>query len=587
MFKLFKKLRAQDYFYLLICAGLIVLQVFLDLKLPEYMREITKIVSGYGETVEMSKVWLIGGKMLGCAVGSLLAAAVTSVLAAKVSSSFGKNLRQSVYDKVESFSLSEMKKFSISSLITRTTNDVQQVQQVTVMGIQMLIKAPVMAIWTIAKVSSKAWQWSVSTAVAVGLIAIMLCAIIFVAVPRFKKMQKLTDNLNAATRENLDGVRVIRAYNAEEYQENKFEKANKELAHNNVVVDKTMAIMGPGMTFVSNGLQLAIYWIGAFLIGGALGVEKLNLFSDMSVYITYAMQIVSAFMMLMFIFMLLPRAIVSAKRINEILDEKLVLQDGDAAEESSSDPVVEFKNVSFKYPDAKENVIENVSFVAKKGETVAFIGSTGSGKSTLINLIPRFYDATSGEILIDGINVKDYKQKDLHNKIGYVPQKAVLFAGNIEFNLNFGEGKQEITQQKIDTAIEVAQAKSFIEQKEEKLNSAVAQNGTNFSGGQKQRLAIARAIARDPEIYIFDDSFSALDYKTDKVLRKELKKYTDNAITFIVAQRVGTIIEADKILVFDEGKVVGIGTHDELLKNCDVYREIAYSQLDQKELNNA
>lgn len=581
MFKLLKKLSKRDYFFIAICVVLIAVQVFLDFKIPDYVSEITKLLQT--NTVDVSKIWLTGAKMLLCAFGSLIGAVVTSVLAAKVASRFGKNLRKSVYEKVESFSLTEMKKFSVSSLITRTTNDVQQVQQVTVMGVQLLVKAPLMAIWSIIIISQKAWQWSLATIVAILAISIMLVVVVIFAVPRFKKMQKLTDKLNSVTRESLDGVRVVRAYNAEDYQEKKFAKANDELTTNNVIIDRTMAILSPGMSLVSNGLQLAIYWIGALLITQA-GLNSISVFSDMVVYISYAMRIVSAFIMLIFLFMMVPRASVSAKRINEVLDTDLVLVDGKNKLMNEEVSKIEFKNVSFKYPDAKEYVVEDVSFTAMRGETIAFIGSTGSGKSTLINLLPRFYDTTDGEILIDGLNIKDIEQKDLHNMIGYVPQKAVLFAGDIKSNIDFGESKTTVDDKAIDTALTIAQAKDFVYKKEDNIHARVAQNGTNFSGGQKQRLAIARAIARKPEIYIFDDSFSALDYKTDKLLRKKLKKSTKNAITFIVAQRIGTIIDADKIIVLEQGKVVGIGTHDELLKTCNVYQEIAYSQFSKKEL---
>lgn len=481
--------------------------------------------------------------------------------------------------------MEEIKNFSTSSLITRTTNDVSQVQMAMTLSLQLLVKAPVMAVWAICKIANKGWQWSVATAVAVAILIVMLGVVIIFAVPRFKKIQKLTDNLNSSTRENLEGLRVVRAYNAESYQEAKFEKVNNELTKTHLFTGRVMAIMNPGMTLIASGLTLAIYWIGAYLINSASIPGKIQLFSDMVVYISYAMQVVMSFMMLIMIFMLLPRASVSAKRINEVLDTKPKILDGkETAVENLG--IVEFKNVSFKYPDAEEYVVRDVSFTARKGETVAFIGSTGSGKSTLINLIPRFYDATDGEILIDGVNVKDYEQKALHNKIGYVPQRAVMFAGTIKSNLDFGDnGKGEKSDEDIADAAEIAQAKKFIDKLPEGYDARVAQGGTNFSGGQKQRMAIARAIARKPEIFIFDDSFSALDYKTDRVLRKQLKSKTADAITFIVAQRIGTIKDADKIIVLDAGDVVGIGKHKDLLASCEVYREIALSQLSKEELD--
>ena len=443
------------------------------------------------------------------------------------------------------------------------------------------------AIWAICKIAGKGWQWTTATAVAVFVLIIILSIVIIFAVPRFKKIQKLTDNLNGVTRENLTGVRVVRAYNAEKYQEGKFDKVNNELMQTHLTTSRVMAIMSPGMNLISNGLTLAIYWIGAHLIANADMLSSIGLFADMVTYIQYAMQVVMSFMMLIVIFMLLPRASVSAKRINEVLDTEPKIIDGNKTNDKR-DGVVEFKNVSFKYPDAEEYVIKNVSFTANKGETIAFIGSTGSGKSTLINLIPRFYDVTEGEILVDGMNVKDYKLFDLHNKIGYVSQKAILFSGNIASNLKFGDnGREELTEKDMDLATEIAQAKHFIYKNEEVYSARVAQGGTNFSGGQKQRLSIARAVARKPEIYIFDDSFSALDYKTDKALRKALKKKAEGSTKFIVAQRIGTIKDADKIIVLDKGDVVGIGKHEDLLSSCEVYKEIAYSQVTKEELENA
>ncbi len=583
MLRLFRFLKAKEWVFIVLSFGLIIFQVWLDLKLPDYMSKITTLVQTEGS--KMNEVWEAGGLMLACALGSLLTAVVVSFIASRVSAVLSYRMRQGVYDKVESFSMEEIKNFSTSSLITRTTNDVSQVQMAMTLSLQLLVKAPVMAVWAICKIANKGWQWSVATAVAVAILIVMLGVVIIFAVPRFKKIQKLTDNLNSSTRENLEGLRVVRAYNAESYQEAKFEKVNNELTKTHLFTGRVMAIMNPGMTLIASGLTLAIYWIGAYLINSASIPGKIQLFSDMVVYISYAMQVVMSFMMLIMIFMLLPRASVSAKRINEVLDTKPKILDGkETAVENLG--IVEFKNVSFKYPDAEEYVVRDVSFTARKGETVAFIGSTGSGKSTLINLIPRFYDATDGEILIDGVNVKDYEQKALHNKIGYVPQRAVMFAGTIKSNLDFGDnGKGEKSDEDIADAAEIAQAKKFIDKLPEGYDARVAQGGTNFSGGQKQRMAIARAIARKPEIFIFDDSFSALDYKTDRVLRKQLKSKTADAITFIVAQRIGTIKDADKIIVLDAGDVVGIGKHKDLLASCEVYREIALSQLSKEELD--
>lgn len=586
MFKLLKTLKPFEWFLVFLCAGLITLQVWLDLKLPGYMSKITVLIQTPGSA--MSEVWKNGGFMLLCAFGSLVSAIIVGFIASKITSGVSYRIRKRIYEKIQSFSMEEMKNFSTSSLITRTTNDVSQVQMVIAMGIQLLIKAPITAIWAICTIAGKSWQWTLVTAIAVAIMVIVLLIVIIFAVPRFKKIQSLTDNLNSVTRENLTGVRVVRAYNAEKYQEGKFSKANDKLTKTHLFTGKIMSIMNPAMSLIMNGLSLSIYWIGAFLINGADMANRLTLFSDMTVFMAYSMQVVMAFMMLVMIFMMLPRASVSARRINEVLETVPKVVDGDYKEEDNKlVGEVEFKNVSFKYPDAEEYVVKNVSFKANKGETIAFIGSTGSGKSTLINLIPRFYDASEGEILIDGVNVKEYKQEDLHNKIGYIPQRAVLFSGNIESNLKFGDnGKEELSYEQMDKALKIAQAKDFVDKLPEKYDSRVAQGGTNFSGGQKQRLAIARAIARDPEIFIFDDSFSALDYKTDRILRQELKDNIEGVTTFIVAQRIGTIKDADKILVLDKGDVVGIGKHEELLKNCPIYQEIALSQLSKEELGN-
>ena len=583
MFKLLKQLKLKQWMGIVVCLGLIVIQVWLDLTIPEYMSKITVLVQTAGN--KLSDVWKVGGKMLACALGSLVSAICVSFIASKITSTLAYRLRDKVYNKVSAFSMQEIKNFSTSSLITRTTNDVTQVQMVVGMLIQLIAKAPIMAIWAICKIAGKGWQWSMATVGAVMVLVIMLSVILIFAVPKFKKIQKLTDNLNSVTRENLTGVRVVRAYNAETYQRNKFAKANKDVTDLHLSVSRVMAIMNPGMTFIANGLSLSIYWIGAYLISNAMGFDKITIFSDMVVYMSYAMQVVMSFMMLIMIFMMLPRASVSAKRINEVLDTEQKIVDG-VGVDTEIVGKVEFKNVSFKYPDAQDYIIKNVNFVANPGEVVAFIGSTGSGKSTLINLIPRFYDVTEGEILLDGKNIKDYTQHQLHSHIGYVPQKAVLFNGTIESNIDFS-GDENIEQEDIEWASQIAQASEFIESKPKKYKSEVAQNGTNLSGGQKQRVAIARAIARKPKIFIFDDSFSALDYKTDKTLRAELKNNITYATTFIVAQRIGTILDADKIVVLDQGEVVGVGTHEELLKHCSVYQEIAYSQLSKEELENA
>ncbi len=584
MFKILRQLKIREWLLIAVCVGLIVLQVWLDLKLPEYMAEITTLVQTGGA---MRDVWITGGWMMLCASGSFVTAAVVSFIAAYISAAISSRLREKVYNKVEAFSMEEIGKFSTSSLITRSTNDVTQVQMLVVMGIQVLIRAPILAIWAICKIAGKSWQWTASTASAVVLMIVMLSIIVIFAIPKFKIIQKLTDKLNGVTRENLTGVRVVRAYNAESYQEEKFEKANDDLTKTNLFAQRMMAIIMPGMSLIMNGLALAIYWIGAYLINGAAFGEKIGLFSDMIVYSSYAMQIVMAFMMIVMFFIMLPRAAVSARRINEVLNTIPRVVDGGLTTVPKGTGEVEFRNVSFKYPGATDYVLRNVSFTAKAGEMVAFIGSTGSGKSTLINLIPRFYDATEGEVLIDGVDIKEYKQKDLHSKIGYIPQRAVIFSGDIQSNISFGDNaKEELSQEEIENAAEIAQAKDFIEEMPERYTSRIAQGGTNLSGGQKQRIAIARAIARKPEIFIFDDSFSALDYKTDKKLRKDLAKQTSNVTTFIVAQRIGTIKNANKIVVLEAGNVVGIGKHEELLKNCSIYKEIALSQLSKEELSN-
>ena len=586
MIKLLKKLKPKQWLYILFCVALIVLQVYLDLKLPDYMASITKIVQTEGSLVK--DVLGEGAKMLICAFGSLLSAVVVSYFVTKVASTFSRDLRKDIFGKVLSFSMEEIKNFSTSSLITRTTNDITQVQMLIAMGMQMLIKAPIMAVWAIMKIYGKGFEWSVITAGAVGILLIMILILVLVALPKFKIIQKLTDNLNHTSRENLTGIRVVRAFNAEKYQEGKFASANNELTKTNMFTSRTMALLTPGMQLIMSGLSLSIYWVGAYMINDAGMLDKLTIFSNMVVFSSYAMQVVMSFMMLTMIFIFYPRAQVSAKRILEILEKKPKIVSGVFSGKTKETGTIEFKDVTFRYPDAEENMLENISFKVEKGETVAFIGSTGSGKSTLVNLIPRFYDATYGEVLVDGVNVKNYKLEELNNRLGYVSQKPIIFSGTVSSNISYGlVNNKKVSKSKIEEASKVAQASEFIEKMEDKYNSSISRSGTNISGGQKQRLSIARAIARDPEIYIFDDTFSALDYKTDTTLRKELKKYTKDATTLIVAQRIGTIKNADKIIVLNEGKIVGQGTHKELLKTCDVYKEIALSQLSKEELENA
>lgn len=584
MVKLLKKLTWKDFILAAVAFVFIIVQVWLSLTMPDYMSEITKLVQTKGS--KMNDILIAGGKMLACALGSLLAAVCTSICASKISSNFSANLRGQVFHKVQYFSMEEIGNFSTASLITRSTNDITQVQMLIVMGLEVLLKAPIMAVWALCKISTKNWQWTASTGVAVVVLLSFVCVCVAVALPKFKKLQSLTDNLNRVTRENLTGLNVVRAYNAEGYQQKKFNDANDELTKTQLFANRTMGTMMPGIQMVMNGLMLAIYWIGAYLISNAQMFDKLTIFSDMIVFTQYAMQVVMSFMMLVMIFVLLPRASVSAKRINEVLDMPLSIKDG--TKENGIDGKkgeVEFRNVSFCYPDAEKDVIEDISFTAHKGETIAFIGSTGCGKSTVINMIPRFYDATKGEVLVDGVNVKEYTQKALRNKIGYVSQKAVLFTGSIKSNVAYGDnGTKGFTDDVVKQAIETAQAKEFVDKTDGGVDAFVAQGGSNFSGGQKQRLSIARAICRHPEILIFDDSFSALDYKTDRVLRDTLRKTCADATRFIVAQRIGTIRDADKIIVLDDGKIAGMGKHNELMETCEVYRQIAYSQLSKEEL---
>ena len=584
MIKLFKYMSKKDWSLIFISIIFIVFQVWLDLKLPDYMSEITALVETEGS--DMNEVLVAGGQMLLCALGSLASSICVVGFASKVASNFSAKLRELQFNQVESFSMEEINHFSTASLITRSTNDITQIQMFVAMGLQMVIKAPITAVWAITKIAGKGWEWSFATGAAVFALLIMIVVIVILAIPKFKKVQGLTDNINRITREQLTGLRVVRAYNAETYQEDKFGKANDELTSTNRFTNRVMAIMNPGMQGIMNGLTLAIYWIGAILIGSAVLMgDKINLFSEMVVFVNYAMQVVMAFMMLSMILIMFPRASVAAKRVREVIETPLSIIDGKKKNHSDLKGEVEFKNVSFKYPGAADYVIKDISFTAHKGESVAFIGSTGSGKSTLINLVPRFYDASEGEVLIDGMNVKEYSQEDLHDKFGYVPQTAVMFAGTIQSNVAYGDnGKQIYTQDDVKTAVKVAQAQTFVEKKPDTYNSAVAQGGTNLSGGQKQRLSIARAICREPEIYIFDDSFSALDYKTDRALRLALNEKTSHITSLIVAQRIGTIMDADKIIVLEEGHMVGMGTHKELMETCEVYQEIALSQLSKEEL---
>ena len=586
MLKLIKNFTKKEWFLALMCLVLVVTQVWLELKMPDYMSEITKLVQTEGS--QMKEILINGGYMLACALGSLVAAVITGYITSRISSNFSKTIRKKLFNKVEDLAMQEVKQFSTSSLITRTTNDITQIEMLIAMGLQLLIKAPITAIWAITKILNKSWQWSAITAVAVAVLMATIATLMVIVLPRFKKVQKLIDKLNGVTRENLTGIRVVRAFNAEQYQEEKFDKANNNLTNQQLFNQKVFAVMQPMMYIIMYMVTLSIYYVGAYLIKDAGMADKISLFGDMVVFSSYAMQVIMSFLMLAMIFMMLPRAQVSANRINEVLDTEISIKDGKINTKTNNEVgTVEFKNVSFKYPDADEYLLKDISFKANKGDTVAFIGSTGSGKSTLINLIPRFYDATEGEVLVDGINVKEYTQEFLHDKIGYVPQKAVMFNGTVKSNISYGDnGKEKPTDEQIKKAIEVAQGTEFVEKMDGQYDAHMAQGGTNVSGGQKQRLSIARAIARNPEIYIFDDSFSALDYKTDSVLRKELKKYTFDATSLIVAQRIGTIMNADQIVVLDNGVIVGKGTHKELLKTCEVYKQIALSQLSKEELEN-
>ena len=586
MLKLFKNFGKKEWLYVTISVLLIIVQVWLELKMPDYMSAITKLVKTEGSAI--SEILKNGGFMLLCALGSLCSAIFVGYFIANLASSFSTKLRKRIFSKVEELSTNEIKAFSTSSLITRTTNDITQVEMLIGMGLQLLVKAPITAVWAITKIVNKSWQWSLVTTIAVLILLSIITTLIIVVMPKFKVVQKLIDKINNITRENLNGLRVIHAFNAEKYQEDKFAEVNDRLTNQQLFNQKAFSIMSPAMYLIMNSLTMIIYFIGAYLIDAALMVDKLQVFSDMVIFSSYAMQVIMSFLMLAMIFMILPRASVSANRINEVLETMVSVPDGTIDKDITNEVgTIEFKNVSFKYPDAEEYLLKDISFKVNKGETIAFIGSTGSGKSTLINLIPRFYDATEGTVLVDGIDVKEYKQSYLFNKLGYVPQKAVIFSGSVIDNVAYGDSKEEKSDTLIKEAIEVAQAKEFVEKMDKGYKTNLAGRGTNISGGQKQRIAIARAIARKPEIYIFDDSFSALDYKTDSILRKALKKYTKEATCVIVAQRIGTIMHADKIMVLDNGECVGFGTHEELLKKCQVYKQIALSQLSKEELENA
>lgn len=585
MFKMLKKMPKRDWLYCAVCVALIAAQVWLDITMPGYMNKITVLVETPGSA--MADVWRAGGMMLLCALGSLFAAGITSVFSSRIGSDMAYTLRNAMFYKVQSFSMEEIGRFSTASLITRSTNDIQQVLMFIVMGLQMLIKAPLTAAWAIMKIADKQWQWTLSVGAAVAALLIVVSVCISLTMPRFKKVQKLTDDLNRVTRENLTGLRVVRAYNAEKYQEKKFEGANEALMRTQLFTQRTMAFMMPSMQLIMSSLSLAVYWIGAYLLQQAADpAARIALFGDMMVFTQYGMQVVMSFMMLVMVFMVLPRASVSAKRINEVLDTEPAIVNGAKTEgKPGLAGEIEFKNVTFRYPDAEEAVLRDITFTAAKGETVAFIGSTGCGKSTVINLVPRFYDVTEGQVLVDGVDVREYDEHALRNKIAYVSQKATLFSGTVRSNIAYGDnGRGEATAEEVEAAVETAQAKDFVESLEDGYDGFVAQGGANFSGGQKQRLSIARAVARKAEILIFDDSFSALDYKTDRTLRNALKDKCGDTTRLIVAQRIGTIRDADKIIVLDEGRIVGMGKHDELMRDCEVYKQIALSQLSQEEL---
>lgn len=585
MLKLLKYLQKKEVGMIILSIGFIVLQVWLDLEIPDYMSTITTLVQTPGSSI--NDILLNGGYMLACAVASAITTIIVGFLAAKIASRLARRLRSLVFNKVVNFSMAEVKHFSTASLITRTTNDISQIQMIIAMGLQLLVRAPVMAIWAICKITSKSFEWTLATAIAVVFLMVAIITVIAVSVPKFRKIQTYIDNLNRVSRESLTGTRVVRAFNAEEYQNNKFEKANDDITKTHLFINKFMSVFDPAMMIVMNALPLSIYVIGAFLISNAGMLDKLKIFSDMMVFSSYAIQVVMSFVMLVMIFFMLPRAQVSARRINEVLHTKPTILSGEGTDKPIKVGEIQFVNVGFKYPDAEEYVLHNINFKAEKGQVVAFIGSTGSGKSTLINLVPRIYDATEGQVIVDGVNVKDYTIEQLNNKIGYISQKAVLFSGTVESNITMGtKDGQKPTAEDIDRALEISQS-NFVKEWPDGINSRIDQGGKNVSGGQKQRLSIARALARNPEILIFDDSFSALDYKTDKMLRQAIHDKLSDTTCLIVAQRIGTIKDADKIIVLDSGHIVGEGTHEELMQNCKIYKEIALSQLSKEELKNA
>lgn len=580
MFRLFRFLKKKEWLFFFFSLLFIMAQVWLELKLPDYMSQITTFVEIDDNSI--AQIWRSGGMMLLCSVGSLISSVAVCYFASVIAAGFSKRLRAAMYEKVESFSLEEISRFSTASLITRSTNDVMHVQMFVVLSLQVVIKAPLMAAWAIYKIAGKEWQWSLATAITVVILVILLTVVMLLTFPRFKRIQWLQDGINLAARENLTGIRVVRAYNAEEYQQAKFNKTNTELLKNQLFANGVMTVMSPFMTLAMNCLSMSIYLIGAILINAtAVYTQRVDIFANMIVFMSYAMQVIMSFIMIVMVFIIAPRAFVAAGRVNEVLDTEPTITDGKGDAKTDKQGEVEFKNVSFTYPGGSGNVLTDISFTAKRGETVAFIGATGSGKSTLINLIPRLYDATEGEVLVDGVNVRDYKLEELYAKLGYVSQKAVMFSGTVADNIAYGVSADR---ELIDSALNIAKAREFIDELEDKTEAHVAQGGTNFSGGQKQRMSIARALCRNAEILIFDDSFSALDFKTDRELRDALKEKTSGVTKLIVAQRIGTIMGADKIIVLNDGKQVGMGTHAELLKNCAEYREIALSQLSEEEL---
>ncbi|TPF86111.1 multidrug ABC transporter ATP-binding protein [Bifidobacterium sp. UTCIF-37] len=592
MLRIMKYLSKSEIAQMLLALVTIVGQIYFDLKLPDFMSDITRLVETPGS--RMADIWIAGGKMMLVSLGSVACAIVTGFISARVAASFGRRLRSLEFRRVESFGPAEMERFSTASLITRSTNDITQIQMFITMGLQLIVKSPIMAVWAVAKISSDGVEWTTATAIAVVVLLVTIVVLMAMVMPKFKAMQALTDNINLVARENLTGLKVVRAYNAENYQESKFTKANKELTDTQLFTNRAMAIMMPLMNTVMNGLMLAVYWIGAYLIDAAALTDKLTVFSNMVVFSSYSVQVIMSFLLMSMVFVLWPRADVSAQRVLEVINTEPIVKDGSGAAPVSRETTlrgeVEFRDVSFTYPDSREPMLEHISFKATRGQTVAFIGSTGSGKSTLVNLVPRFYDATEGQVLVDGVDVRDYRIRDLRDKIGYVPQRSVLFKGTVAGNISYGDeadgepARDDVRDARIREAADVAQASEFVARMDDGFDSSIAQGGSNVSGGQKQRLSIARAVYRDPEILVFDDSFSALDFRTDREVRDALATHAKDATKLIVAQRIGTIMNADLIVVLDEGRVVGEGTHRELLENCEVYRQIAESQLSQTEL---